>query len=120
MSKANQRVLVVDDNRAIHDDFRKILEGLLPVPNALTDATEALFGEHTKEVHLPNFEIDSAYQGQEGLALVQQALQEGRPYALAFIDIRMPPGWDGIETTARIWKADPDLQVVLCTAYSDY
>ena len=52
--------------------------------------------------------------------MVQRALQEGAPYAMAFIDVRMPPGWDGIETAARIWAVDPDLQVVICTAYSDY
>ena len=56
----------------------------------------------------------------EGLERVRQALAEGRPYAMAFMDVRMPPGWDGIETTAKIWEIDPDLQVVICTAYSDY
>jgi len=66
------------------------------------------------------FEIDSAFQGQEGLAKVQHALNEGRPYAMAFVDVRMPPGWDGIETISRIWKMYPELQVVICTAYSDY
>jgi DNA-binding LytR/AlgR family response regulator len=66
------------------------------------------------------FEIDSAYQGGEGLELIQKSLREERPYALAFVDVRMPPGWDGIETIAKIWEVYPDLQVVLCTAYSDY
>ena len=66
------------------------------------------------------FELDSAYQGQEGLEMVKRALAENRPYALAFVDVRMPPGWDGIETIARIWEVDPELQVVVCTAYADY
>ena len=39
---------------------------------------------------------------------------------MAFVDVRMPPGWDGVETTAKIWQKYPDLQVVICTAYSDY
>ena len=69
---------------------------------------------------MPTFEVDSAFQGEEGLAKVKEALQKGRPYAVAFIDVRMPPGWDGIETTVRIWEACPDLEVVICTAYSDY
>jgi PAS domain S-box-containing protein len=69
---------------------------------------------------VPRYEIDSASQGQEGLRLVEQAMSEGHPYALAFVDVRMPPGWDGIETVDRIWKVDPDLPVVICTAYSDY
>jgi PAS domain S-box-containing protein len=71
-------------------------------------------------VAAPQFDLDSAYQGQEGFALVKKALEEGRPHAMAFVDVRMPPGWDGVETTRRIWEIDPDLQVVICTAYSDY
>jgi PAS domain S-box-containing protein len=64
--------------------------------------------------------MDSAYQGQEGLALLEQAQKEGRPYWMAFVDVRMPPGWDGVETISRLWEAAPDLQAVICTAYSDY
>ena len=64
-----------------------------------------------------SFELDSAYQGQEALEMVKQALAENRPYAMAFVDVRMPPGWDGIETIARIWEVDPELQIVVCTAY---
>jgi len=54
------------------------------------------------------------------LELVKKSLEDGDPFALAFVDVRMPPGWDGIETVARIWQEYPDLQVVICTAYSDY
>jgi PAS domain S-box-containing protein len=116
----NRRVLVIDDNRAIHDDFRKILSPATAMA-AASDATEkAVFGRPTDAVQQTQFEVASAYQGQEGLLLVKQALEAGRPYALAFVDVRMPPGWDGVETTRRIWELDPDLQVVLCTAYSDY
>ncbi|HEV8540951.1 MAG TPA: response regulator [Verrucomicrobiae bacterium] len=64
--------------------------------------------------------MDSAFQGEQGLALIRRSLERQRPYALAFVDVRMPPGWDGIETIARIWEDYPDLQVVVCTAYSDY
>ena len=67
-----------------------------------------------------SFEIDSAFQGQEGLEKVRAAVAAGKPYAVAFIDVRMPPGWDGIETIGHIWNEFPDLQVVICTAYSDY
>ena len=66
------------------------------------------------------FEIDSAFQGEEGLEKMLAAKEADRPYALAFVDVRMPPGWDGIETIRRLWEADSDLQVVVCTAYSDY
>ena len=47
-------------------------------------------------------------------------MQENRPYALAFVDMRMPEGWDGAQTIEHLWQADPRLQVVVCTAYSDY
>jgi two-component system cell cycle sensor histidine kinase/response regulator CckA len=116
----NRRILVIDDNRAIHDDFRKILAPTNAAFAALGATETALFGQPAEGVALAPFEIDSAYQGQEGLDLVNRALTSGRPYALAFVDVRMPPGWDGVETTQKIWAPAPDIQIVLCTAYSDY
>jgi CheY-like chemotaxis protein len=115
----NLRILVVDDNRSIHDDFRKILAAPDEAAEAGSMET-ALFGETTGEHHAIHFEIDSAYQGHEALRMVEEARQQGRPYALGFMDVRMPPGLDGIETTAAIWKIDPEMQIILCTAYSDY
>src|SRR5207302_5572824 len=88
--------------------------------SALEDAETALFGEPTSGPKRTDFQIDSAFQGQDGLQKVRDAMASYDPYALAFIDVRMPPGWDGVETAANIWKVDPDLQVVICTAYSDY
>ncbi|WP_224242259.1 hybrid sensor histidine kinase/response regulator [Hyalangium gracile] len=115
----NRRILVVDDNRTIHQDFRKILSP--PVANDSLDAMEAdLFGHAEAATQLPGFEVDSAFQGEEALLMARAARQQGKPYALAFIDIRMPPGIDGVETTSRIWKDDPDIQVVICSAYADY
>ena len=116
------RVLIVDDNRAIHADFRKTL---CPADSGLSDLLAAgaeLFNEEQPAQLAPavTFELESATQGQEALEMVRKALAAGRPYALAFMDVRMPPGWDGIETTARIWEVDPALQVVICTAYTDY
>jgi signal transduction histidine kinase/DNA-binding response OmpR family regulator len=115
----NRRILVIDDNRAIHEDFRKILSPKIDESTYGVMSAE-LFGESPETSNFAGFELDSAFQGQEGLEMVKKALAEGRPYGVAFIDVRMPPGWDGIETTARIWEACPDLQVVICTAYSDY
>jgi len=112
------RVLIVDDNQAIHDDLRKILAGEASGPEQLLEDEELLF--NTTPIRTSRFEIDSAYQGQQGLAMVDQAVAEERPYAMAFVDIRMPPGWDGVETVTHLWKAYPELQVVICTAYSDY
>jgi len=78
-----------------------------------------LFGEPTRTA-LVRFEIDSAFQGAEALEKVQTSLQADRPYAMAFLDMRMPPGWDGVETAEHLWRADPRLQIVFCTAFSDY
>ncbi len=115
----NRRILVIDDSQAIHNDFKKILN---PKSEAhdLTEDDTLMFGKAHPKLELPEFEIDSAFQGREGLELIEKSLQEGRPYAMAFVDVRMPPGWDGVETTAQIWQKYPDLQVVICTAYSDY
>ncbi len=114
-----QRLLVIDDNPAIHEDFRKIF-GTGGGSAQLDAAEAAFFGDAPPVAEPARYAIDSAFQGQEGLACVQAALVEQRGYPLAFVDVRMPPGWDGIETIARLWEADADLQVVICTAYSDY
>jgi two-component system, cell cycle sensor histidine kinase and response regulator CckA len=114
------RILVIDDNPAIHNDIRKILARPEPGSTSLEDAETLLFGETVEEDKRIFFDIDSAFQGQEGLELVKRALDAKNPYALAFVDVRMPPGWDGIETISRIWEVYPELQVVICTAYSDY
>jgi two-component system cell cycle sensor histidine kinase/response regulator CckA len=119
-AEKNRRVLVIDDNRAIHEDFRKILSPATNAAAALDTSEAALFGHSTTAVQQTQFEVDSAYQGQEGVSLLRKAMVAGRPYAMAFVDVRMPPGWDGVETTGKLWELDPDLQVVLCTAYSDY
>lgn len=115
----NLHILIVDDNHMIHEDIRKIL-----APEAQDDELSALeadlFGAPAPTVERFEFEIDSAMQGQEGLTMVEKATAEGRPYALAFVDLRMPPGWDGVETIGHLWRVDPDIQVVICTAYSDY
>ena len=116
----NNRLLVVDDNPSIHADIRKILGRPAASGTSLAEDMALLFDEEESETGAAAFEIESAFQGQEGLAKVEQALAAQRPYALAFVDIRMPPGWDGIETIKRVWQRDPDLQVVICTAYSDY
>jgi signal transduction histidine kinase/chemotaxis response regulator CheB len=118
-TERNLRILIVDDNRSIHGDFRKIL-----AEDSTSDKVRAvevaLFGKPTEAPRPVRFELDSAYQGKDGFEMVQRAVAAGRPYAMAFMDVRMPPGWDGIETTARIWEVDPEMQIVICTAYSDY
>ena len=123
-SPPNRRILVVDDNAAIHGDFRKILAASdQQADQALANLEAALFDSGDaapKGANGRSFELTSAYQGREALQLVKDAVAADRPFAMAFVDVRMPPGWDGIETTTHLWRADPSLQVVICTAYSDY
>jgi two-component system, cell cycle sensor histidine kinase and response regulator CckA len=114
------RILIVDDNAAIHSDFRKTLGSQPAKETQLDDLEQSLFGGTVTPVARSGFRIDSALQGQEALAMVQRALAEDDPYVLAFVDIRMPPGWDGVETLERLWECSPELQAVICTAYSDY
>jgi len=113
----NRRILLADDMPAIHDDFRKVLLPATAASN-LDDMESALFGTTTKTAEA-DFVLDSAYQGQEALAMVREALRKDQPYALAFIDMRMPPGWDGVQTIEQLWIEDPRLQIVICTAYAD-
>lgn len=116
-ARVNRRVLIVDDSLSIHEDFHKIL---MPSQNlALSQVEDQLFGSVSPRP-LQVFSLDSAFQGREALAMVESALARDTPYAMAFIDMRMPPGWDGLETIEQLWKVDPDLQIALCTAYSDY
>src|SRR5436190_23809035 len=115
-----RRVLVVDDNRAIHEDFVKILSGKAGASSELLAAERLLLGEALAATPRPTFQIDTALQGEEGVARVQQALKEEQPYAMAFIDMRMPPGWDGLQTIQRLWEIYPHVQVVICSAHSDY
>jgi diguanylate cyclase (GGDEF)-like protein/PAS domain S-box-containing protein len=119
--QANRRVLVIDDNRAIHEDFRKILADRNRA-DAIDATAAALFGgaEPGAASPVPTFELDFASQGQEGYELLKKAVQDDKRYALAFVDMRMPPGWDGVQTIEKLWEVDPDLQIVICTAYSDY
>ncbi|AZE87839.1 putative bifunctional diguanylate cyclase/phosphodiesterase [Pseudomonas orientalis] len=116
--RANRRILIVDDTASIHQDFRKILCADEHGEPSLDTLESALFG--TAAPVRQAFELDSAYQGQEALVLVNKALQANAPYAMVFIDMRMPPGWDGLHTIEQLWDVDPNLQIALCTAYSDY
>jgi two-component system cell cycle sensor histidine kinase/response regulator CckA len=114
------RILVIDDTATIHEDFRKILTSTTKsVRHEEHDLESAVFGATASTPARSTFTVDSAMQGERGFALLLDAKTEDRPYALAFVDMRMPPGWDGITTIRHLWAADPLLQVVICTAYSD-
>jgi len=117
-AQPNRRILIVDDNENIHYTFRKALAERSS-PESLS-ALEAVLFETERMQCAPAFTVDSAYQGEEGLAMLRKARARGQPYAVVFVDVRMPPGWDGVQTLRRMWQEDNTLQAVICTAFSDY
>ena len=120
-----RRILVVDDNPQIHDDFRKVF-----VHDDQASARRELYSlmgtilndlQHAPlEAPFTDVELDFAFQGEEAVDKLRLALEEERPYFLAFVDVRMPPGMDGIQTIKHLWRDQPELQCVICTAHSDY
>lgn len=118
----NNRILIVDDNQAIHTDFRKILTCNTQASVVKAGALEALLQikPATQEGFARQYVVDSAFQGQEAMEKVRQAKAQDNPFAMAFVDMRMPPGWDGVETISKLWEVDSDLLCVICTAYSDH
>jgi two-component system NtrC family sensor kinase len=119
-NQSNNRILIIDDNPSIHNDIRKILSSAELRNASLEEAKAAVLGATPPAPQGYSFVIDSAFQGEEGYEMARRAFEMGQPYALAFVDMRMPPGWDGMETLGELWRIDPTLQVVVCTAYSDY
>jgi CheY-like chemotaxis protein len=116
----NNRILIVDDNDAIHADFDKILREPSTGASQVDDLAASLFGEVATQGPQVEFALTHALQGQEALELVLRSLEAAQPYAIAFVDVRMPPGWNGVETVEKIWSHDREIEIVLCTAYSDF
>lgn len=123
----NRRILIVDDTKGIHDDFRKILTSGTAATSDLASARAAFFGEPQDEaptdgpsVNAKNYELTCCYQGLEALEEARRSLEEETPFAMAFVDVRMPPGIDGVQTIKRLWEIDPNIHCVICSAYSDY
>jgi len=121
----NMRIMVIDDSNDVQEDFKKILiKSKKDHDAAFSELDKNLFGdasaENEEDKILSNFTIDTASQGKEGFEKIAAAFNAGKPYALAFVDIRMPPGMDGVQTIKEIWRVDPNIQIVICTAYSDY
>lgn len=122
------RILIADDNKDIHDDIKYILgmssfitEDYLEI----SQLKEELFGvENDSPYKGPvsniNYRIDDAYRGDEAINMVRAAKESDDSYSLVFMDIRMPPGIDGIEAIESIWTIDSEVGIVICTAYSDY
>lgn len=114
------RILVIDDNPAIYEDFCKVLCPSTLPSKALVELTNDIFNEAIQTPISNQYRIEYAQRGQDGVAMVQAALVSNDPYVVVFVDMRMPNGWNGLETISNLWLTDPRLQIVLCTAYSDY
>ncbi len=115
------RVVIIDDVEEIHNNIRTIFQSR---KNDLLDALKQdLFGPSSNNQNIKkelNLTFDSAFQGQEGYELVKKSVAMGKPYSVAIVDMRMPPGWDGLQTIRKIREVDQDLEIVICSAYSDY
>jgi PAS domain S-box-containing protein len=125
MINSNKRILVIDDDQDIWKSYQMVLQpdtqdatSSMSQLNALL-LEEDLQGNSTGSEKIPDFELSYAPQGMEGYEMVKQAIRDKQPFAIAFVDIRMPPGWDGMETATRIREIDPDIELVIVTAYSD-
>ena len=120
-----RRILIIDDNKDIHVDFQKVFGGLSnSAHESLDDLESDLFGAEPVDQNcrspLMGVRLDSAFQGEEGAQMALQAARSSDPYLMVFVDVRMPPGIDGIQTVKKIWAEAPQLPCVICTAFSDY
>jgi two-component system NtrC family sensor kinase len=116
----NQRIIVIDDDPGVRDAFKEILAS--PATSGIAERGAALFGEETPS--LPScspqtYELTLAENGEQGVKAVEEALAQQQPFAVAFIDMNMP-GIDGAETSRRIWAIDPQIKIVIVTAFSEY
>ncbi len=118
-----RRILIIDDNPHIHEDFRRILMHDRRTYQAVDHLASDYFENRPPEPACSvrhAYALDFAVQGSEGVMKVENALAVRKPYMVVFVDMRIPPGMNGIETIREIIKRDPFIQIVLCTAYSDY
>jgi len=113
------RILVVDDNRRIHEDFDLVFFNRQRNLEMEADQNEIYGQSKPPAVSRPAYELDHAFSGNEGIEKTRRSITESRPYQVAFVDIRMP-GMDGVETIDRLWSIDPRIQAVICTAFADY
>lgn len=113
------RILIVDDNRRIHEDFSLVFSTRQRDLELEADQNELYGHPQQPAVSKPAFELDHAFSGNEGIEKTQNSLAEGRPYQVAFVDVRML-GMDGVETIERIWSVDSRIQAIICTAFADY
>ncbi|MEM7674296.1 MAG: response regulator, partial [Verrucomicrobiota bacterium] len=130
--KSARRILLIDDTESVLNDYRRILcppktdTGLESLEDFLFDEEESQTASAETTSGKKNgqeeftFELESATQGEQGYELALSARERGEPFQLAFVDMRMPPGWDGLQTIQALMRVDPEMQFIISTAYSDF
>jgi len=111
------RILVVDDDAAVRATYRHILQ---PAPSELGGLEALITGNKVETEPESLFQVVAADQGETAATLQREALEQGRCFQLAFIDMRMPPGWDGMRTAVALRAQDPAIFIVIATAFTDY
>ncbi len=119
MIEKNKRILVIDDDREIWKAYKLILEPESLRNGSAREKMDVLLGSEQDMESSLSFDVTYADQGIEGFNNAKAARSENIPFAVAFIDVRMPPGWNGMETAFRIRQIDPNIEIVIVTAYSD-
>jgi signal transduction histidine kinase len=126
MSELNTAVLIIDDEEMVRDNIEEILvpKGLSGERDAMNNALNVLFDTAPASVAarhriIPDFRVDKAPNGQEGIRKVRESVEQGRPYAVIFLDMRMP-GISGLEAAMEIRKYDCKAEIIFITAYSDH
>lgn len=117
-----RRILVIDDDPEIWQVYKDILAPEIQADSAGQQLARVLAADQAEPASKnpkPDFELRFAPQGQDGVDIAKAFFDTRTPFAVAFIDIRMPPGLDGVETAIRIRALDPDIELVIITAYSD-
>ena len=120
MQAENLNILVVDDNPNILQDLVKVLSHKSAHQQLDKLKAELLGHSITPDTGKYNYSIECAQQGEEGYKKLKDALSNNSSFSLAFVDMRMHPGWDGLQTIEHLWELDSRIQVVICTAYSDH
>jgi signal transduction histidine kinase/CheY-like chemotaxis protein len=124
----NTRVLIIDDEEIVRDNIEEILIPRRVLQNEMiSNASNILFGEIDEDEkiisssssgNIPAFIVDKAINGMEGVEKIKKSIEDHNPYAVIFLDMRMP-GWDGLETATHIREVDTKVEIIIVTAYSD-
>ena len=115
--ESRPHILIVDDDPAVRDAYCRMLQSQ-PQPSDVMAARAAIFDDEPVCIRFLS-ELTIVDSGDAAVVAAQAARLAGKAFSMAFVDMRMPPGMDGVDTTLALWRVDPDLQVVIASAYSD-